>query len=503
MHNTMTEQYGPFDLDYPVDIELFRRILREMGYTTEAIGETMDLDEPAGPLSRDIDVHALLRRTEESTPYNTLVRLFILARPVSTNDAGKILEPFRLEDLMALGLLRHDPDGIRAEASLMPMGDIMLASDFWPYVLNRRTRDDFVLGVGPTSLALAHLTVRRKVRLALDLGTGSGFQGIMSAGHSGRVIGTDINARALNFAGFNARLNAVDNLELMQGSLLEPVQDRRFDLVVSNPPFVISPRACYQYRDSGMEGDGVSEHVIRGVPGLLDEGGYGTILFNWHHKDRNDWSDRPHAWISSGGCDALLLRLESRDPITYATSWLARDTSITAGSFPAVLDEWLSYYDRLGIGMISYGAIVLRKKQGINWFLKDTIPHDKPTYPCGDQIQRIFAAQDVLECTENLLERRFVLVDEHELSQTLNAQDGTWKVSSAQLRQTDGIPFTGNVDRLMATVIAGCTGERTMGEIVQDLAGALKMGPEQIVEPCIEVMRKLLQKGFLTVGDTR
>jgi hypothetical protein len=499
----MSEQHGPFHLGHHFDVGLLRRTFTDKGYTEEALAETLNLGDPGGPLSKDIDVHALLRRTEKPTAYNTLVRLFILSRPISEDDARKAFEPIRVEDLMGMGLLRSGSDGIHAQACLMPDNGFILASDFWPHVMNAPTREDFVPGVGPASLALSNLTVRRKVSLTLDLGIGSGFQGLMCTGHSNRVIGTDINTRALSFAGLNARLNGVDNLELRQGNLLEPVEECRFDLVVSNPPFVISPKSCYKYRDSGLDGDSVSEYVIRKVPEFLNQDAYGTVLFNWHHRDRNDWSVRPRAWLHASGCDALLLCAETQDPITYALSWLSRDTAVIPERFPEVLDEWLTYYDRHGIGMISFGALILRKRQGKNWFLSDSISDECVSGSCSEQIQRIFAAQDVLEDPGDLLKRRFFLIAAHELSQTLKAQDGIWKVESACVRQIEGYPFTGNVDRLMVTMLAGCNGERTLDELVRDLAGGLKMDPDKIIQPCIEVMRKLLQKGFLIVVDSK
>lgn len=124
---------------------------------------------------------------------------------------------------------------------------------------------DYVLDVGLATLFLANLTVRQQVEAALDLGTGAGFQAILASSHAARVIATDTNPRA--FTMFNALLNDVSNIELRQGSLYDPVEGYNFDLIVSNPTFVISPKFQYEYRDSGMPGDAISEQVIRGVCG--------------------------------------------------------------------------------------------------------------------------------------------------------------------------------------------------------------------------------------------
>jgi hypothetical protein len=253
----MNEQHIPFNLDHPLDVDLLRKTLVGRGYGQNALAETMNLDAPEGPLARKADVYAILRRTEKPSPYNTLVRLFILGRAVPEDAARQAMEPVALEDLLETGLLRRDGGGIRAEAALLAYEDLYLLCDFLPQVMGEEAPDDFVLGVGPSTVALANMTVRKYARQVLDLGAGAGFQSIRASGHAERVTATDINARALNFGALNARINGMANIEFVQGSLYDPVMGRTFDLVVCNPPFVISPTGRYQYRDRGMEGDAI------------------------------------------------------------------------------------------------------------------------------------------------------------------------------------------------------------------------------------------------------
>lgn len=77
---------------------------------------------------------------------------------------------------------------------------------------------------------------------------------------------------------FNARLNGLSNIACLEGDLFGPVRGRMFDLVIMNPPFVISPEMKYIYRDSGMEADQVCQKIVRKVPRFLNEGGYCHIL---------------------------------------------------------------------------------------------------------------------------------------------------------------------------------------------------------------------------------
>jgi methylase of polypeptide subunit release factors len=338
--------------------------------------------------------------------------------------------------------------------------------------------------------------------MALDLGTGFGFQALLAARHAHRVVGTDINPRALNFAALNARLNGLSNIELRLGGLYEPVADARFDLIVANPPFVISPQAQYEYRDGGLPGDALSEQVIRGAPKLLSEGGYCTVLFNWHHPTQESWADRPTVWVGSSGCDAWIICTEMTDPIGYTATWLATEKGPDATRYERLFDEWLAYYERLGIRFISSGIMVLRRRAApANWIRAEAAPPGEAPGSCSEQIQRIFAAEDLLQSLgeeRNLLDQALLLTPGHRLEHDLQTEGGRWVVKAARLRQTQGLPFVGNVDQMVSRLLAGCDGRRTLRQLATDLAAALSVNFEQVAPSCLAVMRTLLKAGFLT-----
>lgn len=133
-----------------------------------------------------------------------------------------------------------------------------------------------VLGVGGASTTLAGLTVRTPVVSALDVGTGSGIQALHAAQHATRVSATDLNPRALLCARLTLALSDAPAADLYEGSLFEPVGDETYDLIVSNPPFVISPGARLTYRDGGMGGDDLCRTLVQETGDRLADGGTRT-----------------------------------------------------------------------------------------------------------------------------------------------------------------------------------------------------------------------------------
>jgi len=494
---------GPFQLARGEDLTPLARVLERHGYVGATLARLADLEVLGGRSEVDLDVAAILRRTAAPSPLNTLVRLFLLARSVSEEAARQALAPVDPDRLLAIGLLTRDVSGVRAEVALVPFVDLFVCRDFWPHVSGRPTSTDYVLGVGSATLALANLTVRRQGERMLDLGTGSGVHALLAARHAAAMIGTDVNPRALGMAALNASLNGLNNVEWRLGSLYDPVADDRFDLIVSNPPFVISPRSDYLYRDSSMPGDTVCERVIRGAPRQLREGGFCSVLFNWHHADADDWSHRPQSWIAGSGCDGWLLCSNTEDPIRYASRWLREERKAGEKNYHRVLEEWLAYYERMDIRWISSGMLVLRRRSGTeNWFRAEPAPPGHPSGSCSDQIQRIFAAEDLLQDLgdgEKLLDRPFVLSEAHEVQQTLHAEHGRWIVREALLRQTDGFSFTGETDPLLSRILVGCDGKHTIRDLAAGLADELRADPAQIGSAAAGVVRKLLRSGFLVL----
>ena len=247
----------------PAAVEL-ARLLRGAGYESGTIQARLATGDQL--LARSPELPSYLRRLGDGDELAVLLRLLLLGVPVERALLDELVGRELRALLWGAGLLIADDGTVHGAARVVPHDELLIASD---HAGAAQPHADHVPGVHRPSVALAHLTVRGEGERALDMGTGNGIQAILLAAHAARVVASDVSARALRFAEFNAMLNGFENIETREGSFFEPVEGEAFDLIVANPPYVVSPENAYLFRDGGMPGDAVSEQVVRTLSGTM------------------------------------------------------------------------------------------------------------------------------------------------------------------------------------------------------------------------------------------
>ncbi len=487
---------GP-SVDDPEGIALLRKLFERAGYTSPGVTTAFGED---GTFTRDpLDVPLYLRRLEQGTALSTLIKLFLLDLAVPSKEAAQALTPLTLERVEAMGLIVSSGRETRARVNVFPSGDLVLTSDMYEGD-KQPGRADHVLGLSISSRVLSSLTIRRPVGTALDLGTGSGVQALAAASHVGRVVGVDVNARALRFGRFNALLNGFENVELREGSLFEPVEGETFDLIVANPPYVISPETQFIYRDSGLPADSFTEGLIRRLPEFMNEGAFASVLLEWVHGLEEDWSAPLRRWVAGSGCDALLVHYMSQDPLSYAAAWnheLRRDSA----AYGAALDRWLAYDRDLGIEQIGWGALVLRKRKGDNW-VRTVAPGAKRIGHASHHVERVFAAQDYLASLRigrGLMQGVFALPDDHRLEQTLVLGPGEGTLEKTVLRLETGFRAEAILDTPVVRALVLLDGRRPLGDVLAEAAATSgeDVEPQEFIVETLPAIVQLLEVGLL------
>ncbi len=489
---------GPFHLDAKFDAAAFREALNRAGYTAAGIKSLKrDLKSNEG-----VDVALLDRRTTaKNDPFHTFARLFFVGREVTAAALRAAVAPMPVESLVAVGLVREDGGKFHPGARIERYGELAVCSDFVSFTREVPIEVDHVLGVSPGAISLAALTPQSAVESVLDVGTGGGIQALLAASHAERVVATDICPRALNFGAMNARLNDITNIEFRAGSFFEPANGERFDRIISNPPFVISPASRFVYRDGGLGGDAVSEHVVRTAAEHLEENGFAVALVNWHHATADDWEQRPLSWTRGNGCDVRWMRFDDEDPLSYAASWLRQEEKRDAATAERLLDEWVSHYEERGMARIALGAVVMRKRTGgRNWERCEDIPMDISLNNCGEQMERIFDGEDLLQSLANerdLLDCRFKLHPAHRLEQHMAVRDGAWALESNKLHLTNGMDFCAQVDMPTMQFLGELDGNRTVREAATPVAEGMGRTVEDVVPVCLGITKRMLRIGLL------
>jgi release factor glutamine methyltransferase len=223
-------------------------------------------------------------------------------------------------------------DAVRFHALLVrraagePIAYVTGHREFWsldlavtPDVLIPRTETELLV-----QLALDRIPQNVDVEIA-DLGTGSGAIALAIARERprARVLATDASAAALSVARSNADRLGIGNVEFAHGDWCGALTDRRFDMIVSNPPYIAEADAHLAQGDlrfeprtalaSGIDGLDAIRAIVSCVAAHLRPDGW--LLFE-HGYDQGAAARAVAAQV--GFSSVTQQDLESRDRVCVA-----------------------------------------------------------------------------------------------------------------------------------------------------------------------------------------
>ena len=523
-----------------------RTDLAESGWGVEAVAALLGEAADAA-LRREIRLPALravraaLAAGSAPSPVAVLTALFMLGELVPATALDAALPRTAAAGAAAIGLV-GEPDGagyVRARVDLRPheavddAGEVRwwVASDLGELVTGRALAPDHVLGVGGAGLTLAGLTPRTPVHAALDLGCGCGIQTLYLLRHAEYVVATDISARALAFTAFNAALAGVSvagapdagtesvagsesgsdsgagRLELLRGSLLEPVAGRRFDLIVSNPPFVITPPAVreaglplMEYRDAGGP---VLPRLVAGLGEHLEPGASAVMLGNWEHRGAGSWRDAVAAWLPEG-LDAWVIEREVQDPVEYAAMWL-RDGGLTpdrdAEAFEAALEAWIDDFEARDVRGVGFGYLIVHRPHRPRepWRLLEEVTTSGQGV-LGPHVAEVLEARERLDGLDDEAVADLHPLLAPDVTEERHLIPGAAEPTVILLRQGGGLGRTLRASTAVAALAGVADGELSVDQIASAVAALTGEDVTALRTEMVEATRRLVTTGFLTVG---
>ena len=509
-------------------LRVVRRALAAGAGATRASAATASSDRPSpatGAASASSAANAPQDGDVAGYKVAVLTALFMLGEPVGAAALETALPRTGVAGALAIGLV-VPTQSASGEQLYAPAVDLRpheaedahgsvrwwVASDLGELVTGQALAPDHVLGIGRAGLTLAALTPRKPVETALDLGVGCGIQTLYLLRHVRQVVATDISTRALEFTAFNVALAGVDSarVQLRQGNLLEPVAGQRFDLIVSNPPFVITPPSVRQaglplmeYRDAGGP---ILPALVRGLEDHLNPDGVAVMLGNWEHREGTSWRTSVNQWIGKS-LDAWIIQREVQDPVEYAAMWL-RDGGLTPErsgvAFENALAAWQEDFDSrqvsgVGMGYLVFHAPVAAPGAVVEpWRVLEEVPTSGQG-ALGEHVAQVIAAHEALRGLDDAQVAALKLRTASGLSKE-EALTPTPVPTAPVIRQAEGF---GRVIAVgmpeVALLSASDEGLLTVAQIAAAVASLTSEDPAAVLADMVAATRTFAHAGMVTI----
>lgn len=340
----------PFDLEQAdkAFFDAFLKSLRQLHFTESSIVKALQLSDLEFIRESEFPIYDLLLDKEKEL--HQLIRLFTLNLPLPNSEAstlfGKLYEP-----LCRIGVLTQVNGKIEALVDLHPCLGLYIATD---HRFNCKVEELRVYYLGKDSYALGRGMPKKPVKKALDLCAGSGVHGILMAGIAENAVCADINPRAIAFIKFNARLNQIDNLQVCLSNLYEDIPQEKYDLILSNPPFVPDPTYNH-YFNSTITGEKILQAIVEGLPTYLSEDGFCQIFTLLIHKN-DHYISRIKQWL---GQQMTILSYEDLNFRYSIKDYMLLHLSkyLNSESYSDRLQEWHLAAEKAGLTWVADGVL--------------------------------------------------------------------------------------------------------------------------------------------------
>lgn len=487
----------------PKALRAIAQFVLSIGYTE---AQTTDLGLTKIPWRESQSRLLLSGKVPEDSALGLLIRLFFFGEDEPSHSIRSSFPDRIVDSMLASGMLQEAESQFLPGCMLTHFGNLLLACDS----VNRARAgsvSDLVLGVNLPTHILGTCMLPLENAEVLDLGTGCGSLGLKAASTARHVVATDINSRAMDFVLFNAALNGLSHVEALDGDRFEPVRDRRFDLIICNPPFFVSPNSKLLFTDNSFLLDSFVESLARQAPAFLNEGGYFQMLCEWVEVKNEAWPDRVRNWFQNSACDVLVLKAYEITPVKYVLKRAAESASLHGESTTQRLLEHTKYLEDHGVEKIYGGLVTIRRPtvwqdgqpRSRNWFVIDEMD-EVPSARIGELLLERFSAEDLLNSGSDsrLLSARPQLAKDVILVQEAVHESRNWKPTMIYLERRAGLARRLGFNAEIAQLIAGWDGSEDLNSLISAFAREKKLPKNQVTSDCLRLARRLASLGLIS-----
>jgi 16S rRNA G966 N2-methylase RsmD len=292
-----------------------------------------------------------------------LIRMLVDTEPLDVTLVERLLGGAGLAALEALGVVRRDGASVCGTVLLTPVAGLWMANEI-PTWRGRPVAGEVAADIVFPAISdltrefVACIPDAPGARVAeLCAGTGIGALRAMVRG-AGEAWATDIGARSVEYARFNAALNGFDAVTCAVSDGWAAFGDETFDIVCAHPPYLPSLVHEFDYRDGGADGEHVSRRVVEGLPRHLRPGGRATLTCALTDRAGAPVEERLQAWLGAAASE-FDVTVVVKDEWNTTQAWRSATGQPTGWRD---YERWMQHFESLGIESFALSAIELRRR---------------------------------------------------------------------------------------------------------------------------------------------
>jgi len=342
-----------------------------------------------------------LRKFRETAAY--AMRMLMFDDGVTRAEAEEAFGDVPLGPFVEAGYLTRLVDG-----NYVSPFNLNLVSDVFVICDHLGSGGDAVMGAGQTTTFMCDAArPSRKLRGALDVGCGAGTGALSLAAYADRVVGTDINPRAVALARINANLNGIANTEFREGDMFAPVAGQRFDLIISQPPFVSTPPAlaAASFESGGLRGDELPLRLLREIPAYLANNGRAVIIAEWPELAGTSVEQHLRAAMPAADIKLLILQCPGSNLNDYCAIYSAADHPHLDADYERDMTARRDHLEAMGIRGLRVGINILQhaSEAPTGWTAAVDIQGAGQIVLTSERIDKMIAARDLAARGESAL----------------------------------------------------------------------------------------------------